>query len=81
MQHLLPMGATSEVMSSPTLLIQCDLLLEAVAIEVREMEIPNRIGFAAERLKAGHRINRITVRDFLRLFGAERRGAVRVSAI
>jgi CBS domain-containing protein len=45
------------------------------------MEIPPKIRFAAHRLKEGHRVNRITVRDFLRHFGAERRGAVKVEAI
>ena len=45
------------------------------------MEVPEKIRLAAERLKDGHRVNRITVRDFLRHFGAERRGAVKVEAI
>jgi CBS domain-containing protein len=45
------------------------------------MEVPSKITFAAERLRQGHRINRLTVRDFLRHFGAERRGAVKVQAI
>jgi hypothetical protein len=45
------------------------------------METPDKILIAAERLKQGHRINRITVRDFLRHFGAERRGAAKVEAI
>lgn len=45
------------------------------------MEIPFRISTAAERLKAGRRVNRITVRDFLSLFGAERRGATKVQEI
>ena len=45
------------------------------------MEIPYKIAFAAQRLKEGHRVNRITVRDFLRHFGAERRGAAKVEAI
>jgi CBS domain-containing protein len=45
------------------------------------MDTPDRINYAAQRLKEGHRINRLTVRDFLRLFGAERRGAVKVQAI
>jgi hypothetical protein len=45
------------------------------------MEIPDKIQFAARRLKEGHRINRITVRDFLRHFGAERRGSAKVEAI
>src|ERR1035441_7234338 len=45
------------------------------------MKIPGKVAFAAQRLKEGHRINRITVRDFLRHFGAERRGAVKVQEI
>ncbi len=45
------------------------------------MDIPEKISHAAERLKEGHRINRITVRDFLRHFGAERRGAAKVQSI
>jgi CBS domain-containing protein len=45
------------------------------------MKIPARIQSAAERLKSGRRSNKITVRDFLRYFGAERRGAMRVQEI
>jgi predicted transcriptional regulator len=45
------------------------------------MEIPDKITFAAQRLREGHRINRVTVRDFLRHFGAERRGAAKVEEI
>lgn len=45
------------------------------------MKIPGKVAFAAQRLREGHRINRITVRDFLRHFGAERRGAVKVQEI
>jgi CBS domain-containing protein len=45
------------------------------------MDIPDKIRYAAQRLKKGHRVNRITVRDFLGHFGAERRGAVRVEQI
>ena len=45
------------------------------------MEIPPKIEYAAKRLKEGHRVNRITVRDFLLHFGAERRGAVIVATI
>lgn len=45
------------------------------------MAVPEKISSAAQRLKEGHRINRITVRDFLRHFGAERRGAAKVQAI
>jgi predicted transcriptional regulator len=46
-----------------------------------ELEIPSRIRKSAERLKEGRKVNRITVRDFLGHFGAERRGAVKVEAI
>src|SRR6059036_709163 len=45
------------------------------------MEVPDKISFAAQRLREGHRINRITVRDFLRHFGVERRGTAKVQAI
>lgn len=45
------------------------------------MEIPPKIRYAAQRLKEGHRVNRITVRDFLGHFGAERRGAAKIEAI
>jgi CBS domain-containing protein len=45
------------------------------------MEVPERIRIASDRLKAGHRINRITVRDLLRHFDAERRGAVKTQRI
>lgn len=45
------------------------------------MLIPERIRLAADRLRAGRRINRITVRDFLGSFGAERRGSIKVQAI
>ena len=45
------------------------------------MKTPWKVEYAAQRLKQGHRINRITVRDFLRHFGAERRGAVKVQEI
>jgi CBS domain-containing protein len=45
------------------------------------MEVPYKIQYAAERLRNGHRVNRITVRDFLSHFGAERRGALKVEAI
>jgi adenylate cyclase len=43
------------------------------------MNIPDKIFLAAQRLKEGHRGNRITVRDFLAHFRAERRGAVKVA--
>lgn len=45
------------------------------------VDIPKSIRFVAERLKGGYRSNRITVRDFLRHFGVERRGAVKVQEI
>lgn len=45
------------------------------------METPEKIRYAAQRLKQGFRVNRITVRDFLQHFEAERRGAVKVQAI
>jgi hypothetical protein len=45
------------------------------------MEVPEKINVAAQRLKEGHRVNRITVRDFLRHFGAERRGSAKTEAI
>ncbi len=45
------------------------------------MLIPEKIRWAADRLRAGRRVNRITVRDFLGNFGAERRGSIKVQAI
>ena len=45
------------------------------------MDVPHKIHYAAERLRQGHKVYRITVRDFLGHFGAERRGAVKVEAI
>jgi CBS domain-containing protein len=45
------------------------------------METPSKIQYTAERLKEGYRVNRVTVRDFLRHFGAERRGATKVEEI
>lgn len=45
------------------------------------MDMPHKITYAAERLKLGHRVNRLTVRDFLWHFGAERRGAAKVQVI
>jgi CBS domain-containing protein len=45
------------------------------------MLIPDKIRWAADRLRAGRRVNRITVRDFLDHFGAERRGSIKVQAI
>ncbi len=45
------------------------------------MDVPDKIRSAAQRLREGHRINRITVRDFLRHFDAERRGSAKVRGI
>ncbi|WP_129274313.1 CBS domain-containing protein [Bradyrhizobium betae] len=45
------------------------------------MFIPDKLHWAADRLRAGRRVNRITVRDFLGIFGAERRGSIKVQAI
>jgi CBS domain-containing protein len=45
------------------------------------MEVPYRIRTSSQRLKEGRKVNRITVRDFLGHFGAERRGAAKVEAI
>jgi len=52
------------------------------SVEKRDsLHIPSKIRSAAQRLKEGHRVNRITVRDFLRHFGVERRGAAKVEEI
>ncbi|MGH6671153.1 MAG: CBS domain-containing protein [Xanthobacteraceae bacterium] len=45
------------------------------------MEVPEKIRLAAARLKEGRRVNRITVRDFLKHFDAERRGYRKVQEI
>jgi hypothetical protein len=45
------------------------------------MFIPDKLQWAADRLRDGRRVNRITVRDFLAVFGAERRGSIKVQAI
>jgi hypothetical protein len=45
------------------------------------MDVPSGIGRIAERLKHGQKVYRITVRNFLGHFGAERRGAVKVEEI
>ncbi|MGH9685530.1 MAG: CBS domain-containing protein [Candidatus Acidiferrales bacterium] len=45
------------------------------------MWIPKDLGWMATRLKEGHRVNRITVRDLLRMFKAERRGLNKVNDI
>jgi predicted transcriptional regulator len=45
------------------------------------MWIPKEIGRMATRMKEGHRVNRITVRELLRMFKAERRGLNKVQDI
>src|SRR5271154_3829137 len=45
------------------------------------MWIPKEIGRIAARLNDGHRVNRITVRELLRMFKAERRGLNKVQDI
>jgi len=45
------------------------------------MWIPKELGWMAKRLQDGHRVNRITVRDLLRMFKAERRGLNKVQDI
>jgi CBS domain-containing protein len=45
------------------------------------MWIPKEIGRMATRLKEGHRVNRLTVRELLRMFRAERRGLNKVHDI
>src|SRR5271157_5655406 len=45
------------------------------------MWIPKEIGRMAARLNEGHRVRRITVRDLLRMFKAERRGLNKVHDI
>jgi CBS domain-containing protein len=45
------------------------------------MWIPKEIGRMATRLKDGYRVNRITVRELLRMFKAERRGLNKVHDI
>ena len=45
------------------------------------MWIPKEIGRIATRLKEGHRVKRITVRELLRMFRAERRGLNKVNDI
>jgi len=45
------------------------------------MDVPEKLQFAAARLRDGYRVNRITVRDFLGHFGAERRGYIKVQEI
>lgn len=45
------------------------------------MWIPKELGWIATRLNDGHRVNRITVRDLLRMFKAERRGLNKVQDI
>src|ERR1035438_9902902 len=45
------------------------------------MWIPKEIGRMAARLAEGHRVNRLTVRELLRMFKAERRGLNKVQEI
>ncbi|MBZ5568852.1 MAG: hypothetical protein LAN64_13505 [Acidobacteriia bacterium] len=45
------------------------------------MWIPQDLGWIATRLKDGYRVNRITVRDLLHMFKAERRGLNKVHGI
>ena len=45
------------------------------------MNVPLQIKLRAEKLKQGRKVYKMTVRNFLGYFGAERRGAVRVEAI
>ena len=45
------------------------------------MWIPKDLGWMATRLNEGHRVNRITVRDLLKMFKAERRGLNKVHDI
>src|ERR1017187_728826 len=45
------------------------------------MWIPKEIDRLSTRLKEGHRVNRITVRELLRMFKAERRGLNKVHDI
>ena len=45
------------------------------------MWIPKEIGRIATRLNSGHRVNRISVRELLRMFKAERRGLNKVHDI
>lgn len=45
------------------------------------MWIPRELGRIANRLRDGHRVNRLTVRDLLRMFKAERRGLNKVQDI
>jgi hypothetical protein len=45
------------------------------------MDVPERIRHTAKRLRQSKKVNRMTVRHFLRHFGVERRGAVKVEEI
>jgi CBS domain-containing protein len=45
------------------------------------MWIPKEIGHMSTRLRSGHRVNRVTVRELLRMFKAERRGLNKVHDI
>jgi CBS domain-containing protein len=45
------------------------------------MHIPKPLSRISEKISAGHRVNKIRVREFLRMFGAERRGQNKVQEI
>src|ERR1035437_4848880 len=45
------------------------------------MYIPKQLSRISEKIHSGHRVNRIRVRDLLRMFGAERRGQNKVQEI
>src|SRR4051812_22541738 len=45
------------------------------------MWIPKDLDWMATRLNKGHRVNRITVRELVRMFKAERRGLNKVQEI
>ena len=58
-----------------------DYCCEAGIEVISAMWIPKELGWIAKRLQDGHRVNRITVRDLLRMFKAERRGLNKVQDI
>ena len=45
------------------------------------MYIPKQLSKISKRINSGHRVNKIRVRDLLRMFGAERRGQNKVQEI
>src|ERR1700685_65652 len=45
------------------------------------MHIPKQLSLISARINSGHRVHRVTVRDLLRMFGAERRGQNKVQEI